>query len=289
LQLAWRYVIPSHLLSELAHRALAEDLAGGDITTQALLVETTASEALVSAKQDLVLSGSEIFAATFYAVDGGVVVQALAEDGAKVEAGSELFRIIGRAGSLLMAERTALNFLQRLSGVATLTQRYVAAIPEGSALRIADTRKTTPGLRLLERAAVRDGGGHNHRNSLSSAIMIKDNHIAAVGNLTEAVLRAKAKAPHTSRIEVEVDSLEALDEALAQSVDLLLLDNFDPEALKTAVAMARGKALIEVSGGITLERIPELAALGVDVVSVGALTHSAPAADISLALRLASG
>jgi nicotinate-nucleotide pyrophosphorylase (carboxylating) len=181
-----------------------------------------------------------------------------------------------------MAERTGLNFAQRMSGVATLTRAFVDAIPAGSKLRIADTRKTTPGLRFLERYAVRTGGGHNHRDCLGSAILIKDNHIVAAGGITPAIQRARAYAPHTSRIEIEVDTLPQLDEALSAGADIVLLDNFDSSALKEAVLKAHGRVLIEVSGGVTLPRVKELGALGVDVASVGALTHSAPAADIGL-------
>jgi nicotinate-nucleotide pyrophosphorylase (carboxylating) len=182
----------------------------------------------------------------------------------------------------LMAERTGLNFAQRLSGVATLTRTFVDAVPDGARLRIADTRKTTPGLRFLERYAVRVGGGHNHRDCLGSAVLIKDNHIVAAGGVRAAVERARAHAPHTSRIEIEVESLADLDEALAAGAEIVMLDNFDSQALRSAVEKARGRAIVEVSGGLTLARVKELAELGVDVASVGALTHSAPAADIGL-------
>src|SRR5450432_267973 len=184
-----------------------------------------------------------------------------------------------------MAERTALNFAQRMSGVATLTRRFVDALPDCALTRIADTRKTTPGLRFLERYAVRTGGGHNHRDNLGSAVLIKDNHIVAAGGVREAIERAYKYAPHSSRIEIEVESLEMLDEALDAGADVVMLDNFAPSQIAVAVEHAHGRALVEISGGITLERIPALARAGVDIVSVGALTHSAPAADIGLDLE----
>jgi nicotinate-nucleotide pyrophosphorylase (carboxylating) len=184
-----------------------------------------------------------------------------------------------------MAERTALNFAQRMSGIATLARSYVRALPAGSKTRVTDTRKTTPGLRALERYAVRTGGAHNHRDTLGSAVMIKDNHIQAAGGIAVAVERARARAPHTSKIEVEVASLAELDQALAAGADIVMLDNFDKADVAAGVTRAKGKALVEVSGGITLERIAELAAAGVDVISSGALTHSAPSADIALDLE----
>jgi nicotinate-nucleotide pyrophosphorylase (carboxylating) len=181
-----------------------------------------------------------------------------------------------------MAERVALNFTQRMCGISTATRRYVAAVPEGCVTRITDTRKTTPGLRFLERYAVRRGGGHNHRNDLGSAVLIKDNHIVAAGGVRAAIEAARARAPHTSRIECEVDSLEQLEEALAARADIVLLDNMDTPTVEEAVRRTRGRALLEASGGITLERVTELARAGVDAISVGALTHSTPAADIGL-------
>ena len=183
---------------------------------------------------------------------------------------------------MLTGERLALNFVQRLSGVATMTRRYVDALTAGSKTRITDTRKTTPGLRVLERYAVRCGGGHNHRDALSSAVLIKDNHIVACGGIAEAIRRARAHAPHTSRIECEVDTLEQLDEALAAGVDVLLLDNMDDATVAAAVERTAGRALLEASGGITLERVASLSRIGVDAISVGALTHSVRATDIGL-------
>jgi nicotinate-nucleotide pyrophosphorylase (carboxylating) len=203
-------------------------------------------------------------------------------DGTALERGGLIARVDGPAASILKGERVALNFIQRLSGIATLTGRYVSALPAGSKTRVVDTRKTTPGLRALERQAVRAGGGHNHREDLSSAVLIKDNHVAAAGGVAEAIRRCRAHAPHTTRIECEVDSIEQLEEALDAGADIILLDNFDDGMVEHAVRLNQGKALLEASGGITLERVAKLAALGVDIISVGALTHSAPSADIGL-------
>jgi nicotinate-nucleotide pyrophosphorylase (carboxylating) len=226
-----------------------------------------------------------VFARVFYRVDPGARVERLLAEGARAKPGDVLWIAEGATRSLLAAERTALNFAQRLSGVATLTARYVEAVPEGSHLSVADTRKTTPGLRALERYAVRTGGGKNHRDDLGTAILIKDNHIAAAGGIARAVASALGRASHVTRVEIEVETLADLDLALDAGAGIVMLDNFRPEDIAEAVRRARGRALVEVSGGITLERIPELARAGVDVVSVGALTHSAPAVDISLDLE----
>jgi nicotinate-nucleotide pyrophosphorylase (carboxylating) len=210
-----------------------------------------------------------------------------------VEAGATLWRVRGTARALLAAERTALNFTQRTCGIATASRRYVAALAAGSRTRITDTRKTTPGLRLIERYAVRVGGAHNHRDNLGTAVMIKDNHIVAAGSITVAVARAKARAPHTSRIEVEVKTFAELDEALAAGVDIVMLDNMDTPSVRNALgriaAQPPPRPLVEASGGITLERVAELSAAGVDFISVGALTHSTAAADISLELAFERG
>jgi nicotinate-nucleotide pyrophosphorylase (carboxylating) len=274
------------LLDEVVTRALREDLAGGDVTTDATVLPEQRGLAKAVAHGTLVLAGGAAFARAFYLVDRGLRVECVKRDGERAQAGEVLFIVEGAARSILLAERTALNFLQRLSGVATLTRRFVDALPAGSPARIIDTRKTTPGLRALERLAVRAGGGHNHRNDLGAAVLIKDNHIVAAGSVRAAIERARAHAPHTSRIEIEVESLAELDEALAAGAEIVLLDNFPDSSIEQAVERGRGRARLEVSGGITLERIARLAALGVDVISVGALTHSAPAADIGLDLEL---
>jgi nicotinate-nucleotide pyrophosphorylase (carboxylating) len=272
------------LLDALITRALHEDLDGGDPTTEATVGEDARAVGKAFARSAMVVCGVDVFARVFHLVDPGVRVEALHLDGARVAAGDAILVVEGSARSLLMGERTALNLLQRMTGIATLSRRFADQVPPGSALRVTDTRKTTPGLRALERYAVRTGGAFNHRDQLGSAILIKDNHIALAGGIAPAVESARRRAPHTSRIEVEVESLDALDEALAAGAEVVMLDNFTDELVAEGVRRAKGRALVEVSGGVTLERISTLARLGVDVVSVGALTHSAPAADISLEL-----
>ncbi len=271
----------SHL-DHLVRQALFEDLSGGDLTSEATIPENARAIVEAVAKSPLVLSGSEVFARCFYQAAPGSRVQQMTVEGTLALPGQILLRAEGSARGLLMAERTALNFLQRLSGTATLTRKFVD-IAAGR-VRVVDTRKTTPGLRALERAAVRDGGGHNHRDCLGSAVLIKDNHIAASGGITAAVKAAQSYAPHTSRIEVEVTTLAEVAEALDAHADILLLDNFEEAAAKEAISLAKGRAMIEISGNVTLDRMDALSALGPDVISVGALTHSAPAADISLRL-----
>jgi nicotinate-nucleotide pyrophosphorylase (carboxylating) len=275
-------VLSDFLIDDVVQRALTEDLSGGDVTSAACVAEDERAVARAVAHQELVVCGGSVFARSFYRVDPGVRVEEVLAEGSRAKPGDVLWIVEGSARSILMAERTGLNFAQRLSGVATLTRSFVDAVPAGSSLRIADTRKTTPGLRFLERYAVRIGGGHNHRDSLGSAVLIKDNHIVAAGGITAAIAHARAHAPHTSRVEIEVESLAQLDEALAAGAEIVMLDNFDSSALVEAVKKARGRAVVEVSGGVTLSRVAELSALGVDVASVGALTHSAPAADIGL-------
>jgi len=275
-------VIPAPIITRAVTLALEEDLSGGDITTSALVAEGSRAVGRALAKSRLVACGAEVFARVFYELDPGIRVERKVADGAEVAPGTVLWEVEGATRTILAGERTALNFVQRMSGVATLTRRFVEAVPPGSKLRVTDTRKTTPGLRAFERYAVRTGGGTNHRDDLGSAILIKDNHIEAAGGITPALASARRFAPHTSKLEIEVESLAALDEALAAGADIVMLDNFEPEALSEAVRRASGRALIEVSGGVGLERVAELARAGVDVVSVGALTHSAPAADISL-------
>jgi nicotinate-nucleotide pyrophosphorylase (carboxylating) len=266
-------------------QALAEDLDGGDLTTEATVAPATRGMAHAIARSDLVVCGGEVFDQVFSLVDPSLEVVRVAHEGQRASSGETLWTVWGSARSILMAERTALNFVQRMSGIATLARRYVDALPPGSATRITDTRKTTPGLWFIERYAVRTGGAHNHRDTLGSAVLIKDNHIVAAGGVEIAIARARARAPHTSRVEIEVESLEDLGRALAAGADIVMLDNFAPSEIDEAVRLAKGKALIEVSGGITLDRIPILAAAGVDVISVGALTHSAPAADIGLDIK----
>lgn len=273
---------PSYLIDHLVDLALTEDLAGGDLTSEATVGADDRAIARAVAHSPLVVCGGDVFARVFYRVDPGLRVERRIADGERAKPDDVLWIAEGATRSLLMAERTALNFAQRMSGTATLTRRFVDALPENALTRIVDTRKTTPGLRFLERYAVRCGGGHNHRDSLGSAVLIKDNHIVAAGGVRAAIERAQKHAPHTSRIEIEVESLEMLDEALDAGAEVVMLDNFANDQIAVAVERAHGRALVEVSGGITLQRIPALAASGVDVISVGALTHSAPAADIGL-------
>jgi len=215
-------------------------------------------------------------------VDESLVVESSVAEGVLASPGSELWRVRGHARSILMAERAALNLVSHMCGVATQTRAYVDALPAGTKARITDTRKTTPGLRALERYAVRVGGGHNHRDDLGAAVLIKDNHIAACGGVRSAIERARAAAPHTAKVECEVESLEELEQALAARADIVLLDNRPTSMVQEAVRRAGGRALVEVSGGVTLERVAELARAGVDAISVGALTHSVPAADVGL-------
>jgi nicotinate-nucleotide pyrophosphorylase (carboxylating) len=274
--------LPAHLLDEIVKRALGEDLASGDVTTEACVDETVNATARAVARRALVVCGGPVLVRVFSAIDRDVRVTLDTEEGVRAEARTTLWTISGRARSILMGERVALNFVQRMSGTATLARTFVDAVPADTGARITDTRKTTPGLRALERYAVRVGGARNHRDNLGSAVLIKDNHIVASGGIREAVRRARAYAPHTSKIECEVDSLAQLDEALASGADIVLLDNMDTETVKEAVRRAKGKALTEASGGVTLACVPELARAGVDAISVGALTHSAPAADIGL-------
>jgi nicotinate-nucleotide pyrophosphorylase (carboxylating) len=273
------------LLDALIQRSLTEDLAGGDITTDATVDPARRASAVAIAKEPLVHCGSEVARAVFHALDPALEFEVIVPDAIWVTPTARLWRVRGSARSILMAERTALNFVQRMSGVATLTRRFVTALPQGSRTRVVDTRKTTPGLRALERYAVRAGGGHNHRNDLGAAVLIKDNHIATAGGVRQAIEKARAFAPHTSKIEVEVESLEQLDEALAARADVVLLDNFDPASVAPAVARVAGRAIVEVSGNVVIERVAALAQAGVDVISVGALTHSARAADISLRIE----
>ena len=268
----------------LIELAIEEDLGRGDATTLAVILPGTKAAAHLVARQRLTVAGLEVAAAVFHRIDPSIAIDTQIPDGAETSPGTRIATYRGSAAALLAGERTALNFLQRLSGVATLARAFAAAA-QGTSLRITDTRKTTPGFRLLEKYAVRVGGGSNHRFDLGSGVLIKDNHVAIAGSVTEAVRRAKGRVPHSLNIEVEVDTLAQLDEALDAGVAIVLLDNFSAADLEKALARVRSaqpRPLVEVSGGVTLARIPELARAGVDLVSVGALTHSAPAVDLAL-------
>lgn len=272
--------------TDLIRRALAEDVGRGDVTTQATIAPGTRSSARIVARQAGVVAGLPIAALTFALLDPNVQFETLTPDGSSVAAGTALARVSGDAAALLTAERTALNFLGRLSGIATLAAQCVAAVA-GTRTRIVDTRKTTPGLRLLEKYAVRMGGAHNHRAGLDDGILIKDNHIAAAGSLTLAVERARAHASHLLKIEVECDRETQAQEAIAAGADAVLLDNMTPDQLRSVVALIREQApqiTIEASGGIGTDpaKLAAVAAAGVDLISLGALTHSAPSFDVAL-------
>jgi len=270
------------VLSETVRRALAEDIDRGDVTTEACVEPTTVGVATLNARERVVVCGLPILEEVYAQLDLLVDVEAHVQDGDLVEAGTAVATLSGPATSILLGERVALNFVQRLAGVSTMTRRFVDALPDGSKTRITDTRKTTPGLRAFERYAVRCGRGHNHREDLGASVLIKDNHIAAAGGCTQAIERARAYAPHTCRIECEVDTRSQLKEALAAGADIIMLDNFDDDEVADALELIDGRAIVEVSGGVTLERVAALGALGVDVISVGALTHSSPSCDLGL-------
>lgn len=277
---------PPGVIAEIIARALHEDLASGDVTTEAIVPAELTALGVAMSKAALLSCGSQVAKSVFEAVDPTLGFEVLVPDGTWVPAGRPLWEVRGAARSILMAERTALNFVQRLSGIATLAHRFVREIPVGASTRVVDTRKTTPGLRALERYAVRCGGAHNHRDNLGSSVLIKDNHIVAAGGVAASVLRARARASHTSKIEIEVANLAELEQALSIGVDVIMLDNFELEQIQKAVSIVAGRALVEVSGNVTLERIADLARAGADVISVGSLTHSAPAADISLHVKV---
>ena len=277
-----RWTLDSIHYRELLHRELRTDLGeAGDLTTDAVIpVETTAAAKIVTRRQGRVC-GVEIALETFRLFDPQVVGEALCADGDDVDAGTVLAGISGPARSLLSAERTALNVLGRLAGIATTTQDLVRRI-EGTKACVVDTRKTTPGLRALEKFAVRVGGGVNHRFGLHDAVLIKDNHRVVAGGVAEAIRRARLKLGHMVKLEVEVDNLQQLDEALAEGVDAVLLDNFSTADLRQAVKVIDGRAVAEASGGINPETIRAVAETGVDIISVGWITHSAPALDVAL-------
>ena len=271
----------SPLIDKIIDNALAEDLGPGDLTTETLIDQSAKGKARLVPREELVLAGIEIFGRVFSRLDPDIALEGNFRDGDVVPAGRDIGVVEGSLRAILSAERTALNFLQHLSGIATLTKRYVEKAGP-SQVRVIDTRKTTPGLRILEKYAVRAGGGHNHRLGLFDGVLIKDNHIAAAGSISKAVEKIRANVPHTVKIQVEVDDLRGLEEAMRVGVDAVLLDNMSIDEMKEAVSVAGGRALLEASGGITLETIGEVAQTGVDLISVGALTHSARSVDISL-------
>ncbi len=275
------------LYEDIVRSALLEDLGrAGDLTTDAVVGLTAGATGRIVARAPGRVAGLAVAASAFRVLDPSVEAIATTVDGAEVAPGEVLLEVRGAARAILTGERTALNFLARLGGVATLTDAYVRAVA-GTRARVVCTRKTTPGLRALEKYAVRCGGGFNHRFGLDDAVLVKDNHIVVAGGLGAAVERVRAVLGHTVVVEVEVDTLAQLDEALDCPVDAVLLDNMDPATLRRAVALVDHRIITEASGGITLDSAQEVAASGVDLLSVGALTHSAPALDLSLEVRLA--
>ena len=294
-----RTAAPRAELAAVVRAALAEDAPWGDVTTEALLPPSARASAVLRARQDGVLAGlgalSEAVAQTSAALgepEGSWRVQAHAHDGEAITAGQDVATVTGSAAAVLRAERVALNLVQHLSGVATTTAAFVAAV-SGSGARITDTRKTTPVLRSLERWAVRCGGGHNHRRTLSDAVLVKDNHLAVLAeaglDVTDALRAVRERVPHTTTVEVEVDRLDQIDAVLAAGVDTVLLDNFTLADLRAGVALVAGRALVEASGGVRLSTVAAIAATGVDLVSVGALTQSAPALDLGLDVGVVAG
>jgi len=271
-------------LDDLVRTALAEDIGMGDITSELTLSEEDESTAEIRAKQNMVVAGLPVAERVFRVVDPTVQFQSLVQDGTRVSGGTCMARAIGRTRSLLAGERVALNLLQRLSGIAALARRFVDTV-HGLPVRIVDTRKTTPGLRMLEKYAVRMGGASNHRMGLYDGILIKENHIARNLSLRETVLRVREKAPHLLRIEVEVTSLEQLAEAIEAGADVIMLDNMDLSQMKEAVRTTAGRVPLEASGNVTVDNVRAIAETGVTMISVGALTHSAPASDISMILQ----
>jgi nicotinate-nucleotide pyrophosphorylase (carboxylating) len=270
-------------LDRLIEQALLEDIHTGDITTQAVVPERRIATARLIAKEDMVVAGLFVAERVFRRLDPDVVFTACLSEGARAAQGDLLATVEGNASDLLMGERVALNLLQRMSGVATITSRYVEAV-KGTRARIVDTRKTTPGLRELEKYSVRIGGGINHRTGLYDGILIKENHITAAGGITEAISRARAYIPHTLKIEIETETLAQVDEALAARADIIMLDNMTLADMASAVVRIAGLAQVEASGGVNLETVAAIAGTGVDIISVGALTHSARAMDISMLL-----
>jgi nicotinate-nucleotide pyrophosphorylase (carboxylating) len=282
-------MLTRQLIDRVVLAALEEDAPWGDLTSELLIPETAYASATLEAREAGTFSGGAVFAATMSAADPGIVTALLVSDGERFQAGQRLATVEGPARAVLQAERVALNLVQRMSGIATLTARYVDAV-RGTRARVVDTRKTTPGLRALERHAVVSGGGHNHRYSLSDAVMAKDNHLALLTagglGLTEALLGVRERLSHTSHLEVEVDRIDQIEPVLAAHVDTIMLDNFSVDELREGVAIIGGRAIVEASGNVSLDTIGAIAQTGVDVISVGALTHSVRSLDLGLDVTL---
>ena len=276
-----------HTIEELIQLALKEDIGPGDITTDNLVAPDTRGRGRIAAKQDLVVAGLKVAEKVFKTLDPKIDFGALYADGDRIPAGSTVVRLDGTLGALLRGERTALNFLQRLSGIATQAHAFVGEVA-GTSVKLVDTRKTTPGWRVIEKYAVRMGGAHNHRMGLYDGVLIKDNHIAVSGGITNAVRKARQQISHLVKVEVEAATFEEVKEALAAGADVIMLDNMDLNQIRKAVRMIDKKALVEVSGNVTRERLKALAQTGVDLISIGALTHSAVAVDMSMKIELAN-
>ncbi|HEY8702152.1 MAG TPA: carboxylating nicotinate-nucleotide diphosphorylase [Arthrobacter sp.] len=282
--------LPAAPVREILERAFAEDAPAGDITSQLLIPAQARATAVLNARVPGVFSGATVFRDAMLLIDPDTEVELLLTDGERFDAGTRLARVSGRARSVLLAERVALNLVQRMSAIATKTAEFVK-LAEGTSARITDTRKTTPGLRVLERFAVRCGGGANHRYSLSDAVLAKDNHLAVMtggdpARLTHLLAAAKAQLGHTTHFEVEVDSMEQIEPVLAAGVDTIMLDNFTLEELKAGVQLVAGRACVEASGNVNLQTVARIAATGVDVISIGGLTHSVSALDLGLDVEL---
>ncbi len=277
-------MIQKHIIHRLIQSALEEDIGTGDITTAAALTGAEVGRAKAFAKSNIVVAGIDVFREVFLFLDKSIQFSGHCEDGRAVKKGGILAEISGNLGSILTAERVALNFFQRMCGIATLTRQYVDEI-KGTQAKILDTRKTVPGLRCIDKYAVKIGGGTNHRYGLYDGVLIKDNHIAAAGGISKAVARVRGHIPHTLKVEVEVKNLQEVEEALTSGADVIMLDNMTNEDMKKAVAIVNGKVPLEASGNVTLANVRKIAETGVDFISVGALTHSVPASDISLKIE----
>ena len=269
------------LINKIIEQALLEDIGTGDITTESIIPSNLKAKGIIKTSEEGVVAGLDIVFLVFKKLDSDICFQPKIKDGNKILPGEILAEITGPAQTILKGERVTLNFLQRMSGIATITSKFCQEVKD-LPVRIVDTRKTTPGLRILEKYAVRMGGGYNHRFGLYDAVLIKDNHIAVAGGIRAAVNSVRKQISHTAKIEVEVENLSQLQEALKVQVDIIMLDNMDLDTMKEAVKMAKGKAIIEASGGIILEKVRKIAQTGVDLISVGALTHSVKSLDISM-------
>jgi nicotinate-nucleotide pyrophosphorylase (carboxylating) len=271
-------------LDKIIETALQEDIHTGDLTTQAVVPKSRTISARLVAKESMILCGLDVAARVFHYLDPSITFTPQYDEGSLVTTGSTIAVIEGEAALLLQGERVALNLMQRMCGIATMTSQYVKTV-KGTKARVVDTRKTTPGLRQLEKYAVRIGGGNNHRTGLYDGVLIKENHITAAGGISVAIRRARDYIPHTLKIEIETETLDQVKEALDSGADIIMLDNMDNETMKQAVSLIAGKALVEASGGVNLDTIRGIAETGVDLISVGALTHSARAMDISMLME----